>query len=69
MSLSDAANVTAHKKPTVWREIKARLSTIPSEPQWLSSVQRRSRRRLCRMLMVELLRDQLTRAENRTPAS
>ncbi|MGD9924320.1 MAG: hypothetical protein AB7V13_23190 [Pseudorhodoplanes sp.] len=59
MSLSDATKATAHGKPTIWREIKARLSATPTGPQWLSSAQRRSRRRLFRMLMVEVLRDEL----------
>jgi hypothetical protein len=59
MSLSDAARATAHSKPTIWREIKARLSSTRNEPQWLSFGQRRSRRRICRMLIAELLRDEL----------
>jgi hypothetical protein len=58
MSLSDAARATVHSKPTIWREIKARLTR--DEPHWLSSGQRRSRRRLCRMLIAELLRDELS---------
>lgn len=60
MSLSDTAKATAHSKPTIWREIKTRLSTARGEPQWLSSGQRRSRRRLCRLLIAELLRDELS---------
>jgi hypothetical protein len=60
MSLSDAAKATAHNKPTIWRDIKARLSTARNQPQWLSSGQRRSRRRLCRLLIAELLRDELS---------
>jgi hypothetical protein len=64
MDLSDAAKATARSKPTIWREIKARLSVARTEPQWLSSSHRRSRR-LCRLLIAELLRDQLTTAERR----
>jgi hypothetical protein len=60
MSLSDTAKATAHSKPTIWREIKAQLSTARGEPQWLSYGQRRSRRRLCRLLIAELLRDELS---------
>jgi hypothetical protein len=60
MSLSDTAKATAHNKPTIWREIKARLSTTRTDPQWLSSGARRSQRRLCRMLIAELLRDELS---------
>jgi hypothetical protein len=60
MSLSDAVKATAHGKPTVWREIKARLSTTRTEPQWLSSGPRRNQRRLCRLLIAELLRDELS---------
>jgi hypothetical protein len=60
MSLSDAARATTHSKPTIWREIKARLSAARSEPQWLSSGQRRSRRRLCRILIAELLREEFS---------
>ena len=43
----------------LWREIKARLSRTQSEPQWLSPGQRRSRRRMYRMLIAQLLRDEL----------
>ncbi|MGV3634273.1 MAG: hypothetical protein ACO1NY_07965 [Pseudorhodoplanes sp.] len=60
MSLTDAARASAHNKPTIWRDIKARLSSPRDEPQWLSSGQRRNRRRLCRMLIAELLRDELS---------
>jgi hypothetical protein len=68
MSLSDAAKAIAHSKPTIWREIKARLSTARTGPQWLSSSQRRNQRRLCRLLIAELLRDQLARSAHRSPA-
>jgi hypothetical protein len=60
MSHSDTAKATAHSKPTIWREIKARLSTGRAEPQWLSSGPRRNRRRLCRLLIAEVLRDELS---------
>jgi len=60
MSHSDAVKATAHSKPTVWRDIKARLSAGRAEPQWLSSGPRRNRRRLCSLLIAELLRDELS---------
>lgn len=68
MSLSDAAKATAHSKPTIWREIKARLSTARPGPQWLPSGQSRNQRRLCRLLIAELLRDELTSGDRRSPA-
>jgi hypothetical protein len=58
MSLSDQAKAMAQSKPTIWREIKARRSTAQAEPEWLTSGPRRNRRRLCSLLIAELLRDQ-----------
>lgn len=59
MSLSDQAKTTVHDNATIWREIKARRSKVRSEPEWLSSGPRRNRRRLCSLLIAELLRDQV----------
>jgi hypothetical protein len=64
MSLSDAAKPASQSKP-IWREIRARLTMSKDEPRWLSSGPRRSRRRLCRLLIAELLRDEATSAQGR----
>jgi hypothetical protein len=63
MSLSDEAKATSQSKPKIWREIRARLSSAPSEPQW--SGHRRSERRLRRLLIAELLLDQRTTPQDR----
>ncbi len=60
MSLSHAVRTGANRKPTIWREIKARLYSARAEPHWLSSGPRRNRRRLCCLLIAELLRDELS---------
>jgi hypothetical protein len=52
-------------KPKIWREIRARLSTIQDQPQWLPPGHRRNQRRLCRLLIAEMLRDQRTTMQSR----
>lgn len=63
MSLSDAARADSQGEPKVWREIRARLSAIRNEPKWLSSGHRRTERRLCRLLIAEMLRDERVAAQ------
>lgn len=60
MERSGAAEAIAQDKPKIWREIKARLCGMQRQPQWLPSGHRRNQRRLCRLLIIELLRDQRT---------
>ncbi len=59
MSLSDQAKATAPHNATIWRQIKAQRSRVQTEPKWLPAGPRRNRRRLCSLLIAELLRDQL----------
>ena len=58
MSPSNQAKAAAHSNATIWREIKARRSSAQIEPEWLASGPRRNRRRLCSLLIAELLRDE-----------
>jgi hypothetical protein len=39
--------------------------SLRNEPKWLSSGHRRTERRLCRLLIVEMQRDQRSAARNR----
>jgi hypothetical protein len=59
MSLSDQARAAAHNSATIWRDIKARRASAQTEPEWLLSGTPRNRRRLCSLLIAELLRDQV----------
>jgi hypothetical protein len=65
MSLSDAASAASPDERKVWREIRSRLLSLRNEPKWLSSGHRRTERRLCRLLIVEMQRDQRSAARNR----
>ncbi len=58
MSLSDQAKAGTHSNATIWRQIKARRSSTQTEPEWLAWGPRRNRRRLCSLLIAELLRDE-----------
>jgi hypothetical protein len=62
--MSDTAG-TSQGKPKIWRDIRARLSAIQGEPQWLPAGHRRNQRRLCHLLIAEMLRDQRTTAQGR----
>jgi hypothetical protein len=64
MERSGAAKVIAQDNPKIWREIRARLCAMRSGPQWLKPGDRRNQRRLCRLLIDEVLRDQRTTAQN-----
>lgn len=65
MSLSDAAGAASPNERKVWREIRSRLSALRTEPKWLISGHRRTERRLCRLLIAELLRDERVAAQRR----
>ncbi|MFN3347540.1 hypothetical protein [Pseudorhodoplanes sp.] len=63
MNRSDAAGTLSQGKPKVWREIRARLCNMQSQPQWLPQGYRRNQRRLGRLLIAELLRDRRAAAQ------
>ena len=60
MGRSDTAGTSSQDKPKIWRDIRARLCRMQSVPQWLPQGYRRNQRRLGRLLIAELLRDQRT---------
>ena len=64
MKRSDPARATAPDKPKIWREIRARLCAIRSEPQWLPHGYRRNQSRLGRLLIAEVLRDERATAQH-----
>jgi hypothetical protein len=65
MGYPDAARADSQHERKVWREIRSRLSAIRNEPKWLTSGHRRTERRLCRLLIAEMLRDEKTAAQGR----
>ena len=64
MERSGATKLIAQDNPKIWREIRARLCAMRSGPQWLPPGDRRNRRRLCSLLIAEVLRDQRATAQN-----
>jgi hypothetical protein len=60
MHRSDAAGTASQGQPKIWREIRARLCAMQRTPQWLPHCYRRNQRRMGRLLIAELLRDQRT---------
>jgi hypothetical protein len=58
MDRSDGTGTSSSGKPKIWRDIRARLCAVQSGPQWLPHGYRRNQRRMGRLLIAELLRDQ-----------